>query len=244
MTESRGRHSSTIILSAVIFALVMIATAYYPTLDRAFFPIRTVRIESTFQFLTHDEVEEQLTPWVDKGFFSLNLAAIRGAAIELPWVRQVEARRIWPDQLQIKIDEQRPVARWGKNSLLNPNGERFSPPQITQYQALPHLEGTKGGELVMLKQLRAIRYELATFGLRIKKLTVNQRQSWSLLLDNGMVIQVGVSNRQTALKRLLKAIPILGKERVDAIATIDLRYPNGMAIQWKPAADANRKRPG
>ncbi|MDD1631272.1 MAG: hypothetical protein LUP91_03565, partial [Methylococcaceae bacterium] len=36
------------------------------------------------------------------------------------------------------------------------------------------------------------------------------------------------------LQRYLKTLAVLKQEQVDAMAIVDLRYPNGYAVSWKP----------
>ncbi len=35
-------------------------------------------------------------------------------------------RRVWPDRLDVTLEEHVPLARWGKDALVNTHGERFA----------------------------------------------------------------------------------------------------------------------
>jgi cell division protein FtsQ len=35
----------------------------------------------------------------------------------------------------------------------------------------------------------------------------------------------------------LKTLDVLGREQVEKIAIVDLRYPNGYAVSWKPGTE-------
>ena len=45
-------------------------------------------------------------------FFSVDLDAVRRAFESLPWVRKVEVRRLWPDRIEVSIEEHVALARW------------------------------------------------------------------------------------------------------------------------------------
>src|SRR5690625_150160 len=92
-------------------------------------PLRKVNIEGQFTHITKQKLSEAVAPYVTGGFFTIDLEAIQTAAEELPWVARTEVRRVWPDSLQIRVEEQAPLARWGKSSLVSMRGEVFSPPR-------------------------------------------------------------------------------------------------------------------
>jgi cell division protein FtsQ len=64
-------------------------------------------------------------------FFTVNLDATRAAFERMPWVRSASLRRLWPDGVELSIEEHRAVARWtpqdGESRLVNRQGEVFPP---------------------------------------------------------------------------------------------------------------------
>ncbi len=76
-----------------------------------------------------------------EGFFAVNLADVRTAVATLPWVEHAEARKRWPDSIELVVYEQQPFARWGKDRLINRHGSVFSVAGVEGLQGLPELSG-------------------------------------------------------------------------------------------------------
>jgi cell division protein FtsQ len=201
-------------------------------------PIRYVRVEGTFQHLEPVDVKRALLPLVvDTGYFSVAMSPIRDAVEALPWVDSARIRRIWPDTLVVRIDEQRPVARWGDAGLLNERGERFTPEKIEAFQELPLLRGQEGQETELFSMFNKVSSDLAHKGLAVESLTVSERRAWTIRLTDGLLIKMGRQRPWKVLDRFLRAMPLLKEERIRAIESVDLRYPNGFAVTWKPGTE-------
>ena len=52
-------------------------------------------------------------------FFSIDLDAVRTTIETVPWVRRASVRRVWPDGLEVAIEEHRTLALWGDGRLVN-----------------------------------------------------------------------------------------------------------------------------
>jgi len=50
-------------------------------------------------------------------------------------------------------------------------------------------------------------------------------------------ILLGRNEQLKKLQRFLKTLEVLEQERVEKMAIVDLRYPNGYAVSWKPDAE-------
>jgi len=47
-------------------------------------------------------------------------------------------------------------------------------------------------------------------------------------------ILLGRNEQLKKLQRFLKTLEVLEQEQVEKMAIVDLRYPNGYAVSWKP----------
>jgi len=197
-------------------------------------PIRYVRTAGVFQYLCKEEVKSVLEPLVRTNFFSADMQTIQQTVAALPWVASVTVKRVWPDAIDIKVKEQKPYVRWGQQSLLNERGERFTPKQVYQFKNLPLISGPDQQEQKVLEIMKGIRTELADQSLALAEFNVNDRWAWKIKLTSGMEIELGRNEQLKKLQRFLNTLDVLGQERVNSIATVDLRYPNGFAIAWKP----------
>ena len=73
-------------------------------------PIKYVRTDGDFQYLSKNELKAVLQPWVMTGFFEADMQAIHSAVSTLPWVDRVTVKRIWPDTIEIELHEKKPYA--------------------------------------------------------------------------------------------------------------------------------------
>lgn len=202
---------------------------------REFMPIKYVRVEGSFWYLDADEFQAAVAPCARDGYFTVDLAGVQAAARSLAWVADVKVTRVWPDTLVARVLEHRPVARWGNDSLIDDAGRRFRPEAAARFDELPRLEGPDGQERTVLDKMRSLNAKLAGRQLHIDSLRLSNRLAWVADLRGGTRIVFGNQDPEQALERLLALLPQLGEERVATIKKLDLRYPNGFAVVWKPA---------
>jgi cell division protein FtsQ len=79
---------------------------------------------------------------------------------------------------------------------------------------------------------------LMPLGLEITQISLDGRGAWSMRLDNGTHVQLGRDSTVERLQRLLASWERLMQEREAPPADVDLRYTNGFAVAWPPAAGA------
>lgn len=64
---------------------------------------------------------------------------------------------------------------------------------------------------------------------------LSSRYAWSVRLSNGMNVELGREQNRETLKarveRLVQIYPQLVARLQDRIESVDMRYPNGMALQ-------------
>jgi cell division protein FtsQ len=201
-------------------------------------PIKYVRTEGVFEYISKEEVKKTLKPLVNTGFFSADMQVIKRAVLQMPWVEKVSVKRVWPDAIDIKVYEQTAYARWGEKSLLNERGEKFTPANAGEFGHLPLLNGPVGQEQRVLEIMKGIRTTLADQALELAEFSINDRRSWKIVLVNGMEILLGRKDQLKHFQRFLKTLVLFEQEQINAIATVDLRYPNGYAVSWKPGTAA------
>jgi cell division protein FtsQ len=197
-------------------------------------PIKYVRTEGVFQHLSKNEIKTVIQPLVMTGFFDADMQAIHSAVSTLPWVDTVTVKRIWPDAIDIKVREKKPYARWGKNSLITERGVIFTPNNVEQFQSLTVVTGPELQQEKVLEIMKGIKTALADQSMQLAEFSVNDRWAWKIKLATGLEILLGRNEQLKKLQRFLKTLAVLKQEQVDAMAIVDLRYPNGYAVSWKP----------
>jgi len=200
-------------------------------------PIKYVRTEGVFQYLSKDEIKTALQPLVTTGFFDADMQAIHQAVSQLTWVDTVTVKRVWPDAIDIKIREKKPYVRWGQQSLVTARGDIITPKNIDQFKTLPILQGPELQQVKTLEIMKGVNTALADQSMRMAEFTINDRWAWKIKLTTGLEILLGRNEQLKKLQRFLKTLEVLGQEQVEKIAIVDLRYPNGYAVSWKPGTE-------
>jgi cell division protein FtsQ len=205
-------------------------------------PIHYVKIEGAFQYTSKDRLKQVLAPQMKRGYYHADMQAIHQAIKALPLVDQVDVKRVWPDAVYIKITEQKPVVRWGKDALLNKQGDVLVPDNIDDFKNLPLITGPEGQEKKLLEIMKGVYIVLKDKSMQLAEFHVNERRAWRIKLASGLEMQLGRKAPLENMQRFLKTMDLLGEDQIGLIASVDTRYPNGYAITWKPeAADIDWK---
>jgi cell division protein FtsQ len=204
------------------------------SIKTASLPIKYVRTEGEFQYLSKDDVKDILQPLVVTSFFDADMQAIHSAVSTLPWVDAVTVKRIWPDAIDIKVHEKQPFARWGKGALITESGVIFMPNINILIQNLITVTGPELQQVKVLEIMKGIKTALADHSMELAEFNVSDRWAWKIKLVTGMEILLGQDEQLKKLKRFLRTLTVLTQGQLDAMAVVDLRYPNGYAVSWRP----------
>ena len=196
-------------------------------------PIRVVQMANPLQRANEHSVRAALAAHLDGGFFALDVRAIKEQLEANPWVEKAVITRIWPDTLSVAITEEIPIARWGDKRLLNQYGESFAPELQEDDQTLPLLNGPEGMERKVMEQYQVFSQMLSDTGLRVREIALSERGSWTLRMDNDLLVSIGRSNVMERVQRFVKFYQRHLRAEVASVAAIDLRYNNGISIRNK-----------
>lgn len=220
-------------LLVMLVVVGMIYAAAVKLLDPATLPVNTVRIDSPLAQVKPQQLRDVIGSHVTSGFLRVDVERIRTELEAMPWVKRASVRRTWPDRLVVRVEEQQPMARWAGGGLVNAEGEMFRPGQDEAWTDLPLLRGPRNTERVMTRALVDMHELLAPLGLRVSHLTLNERRSWDLLLDNGLRLGLGKADLSLRLQRFVRVYAEELQPRLHAIDSVDLRYTNGFAVRWR-----------
>jgi cell division protein FtsQ len=200
-------------------------------------PIGAITIEGSFQRVSAVQIEAAMAPELDRGFLSVDLAALRRRIEALDWTDEVEIGRLWPDRLVVRVTEHRAAARWGDSGLLNVRGELFTETSRHPFPELPSLIGPEGSEHDVARWYLAVRGRLAQAHLGLDSLSMDARGALHLLLDGGLEVRLGRRAVDERLDRFFEVVAPALAEDLPRIDYVDLRYTNGFAVGWLPADD-------
>lgn len=234
------------VLAAIALGLLAYAGGRV-LLDSPVFLLKTIVIEGGLERVQSREIVNALQGHLSGTFFTVDLEAVRSLFEGIPWVRRAELRRRWPDCLEVRIEEQVALARWGQRretQLVNTQGELF---RGETDASLPMLAGPAGTEGEVARRYLAFRDLLAPLGLEPRQALLSSRLAWQLKLSNGLTIQLGRNSDkdrvEERLARFVMAFPqTLAKSR-QRFDYVDLRYPNGFALRVTETPRAEPPRP-
>lgn len=215
-----------------VAALLFLFAALQLLLSTPLFPLRELAIRGTFENMSRAELHNAGLERIGGNFFSVRLRDVRSAFEGLPWVRRADVRRVWPDRLEVTLEEHRPLARWGEDAMVNTFGERFT---ARSDAMLPLLAGPAGTERVVTDRYRQFSQLVAPLGAQIRQLVLTPRYAWQLQLSSGLEIVLGRDAQRDAvearLARFVESYPQTLAKIKRSHEHVDLRYPNGFALR-------------
>lgn len=230
---SLRKRLASILLSFVIMAGTAFA-AFIWLQDPNYFPIKTVEIRDELKHIREPEIAAAIAPYIDKGFFGLDVGGVQKNVLDLPWVASASVKRVWPDKLSILIQEEIPQARFGENGILNTEGKVFYPEEASvSLNGLPQFNGPVDRAKEMLEQYHRILEALGPIGLSIAELELAPNGVLRVGLGNGIAIVLGKAEHHERLARFVLAYQSTLQDLLPKIAYVDLQYTNGIAIGWK-----------
>ena len=195
--------------------------------------IQRVDWQSEFQYLEKSELQAVVEPYVSTNLYLLDEVGLEQALEAYPWIRAVSLRKAWPDQLFLNVEEQMPIAFWGENHLMNQFGEIFPAELDEKIGEFPMMYSPKNNGREMAERYVELAKSLQGLGVRIVELTENDNGSWKMKLNDGQDVIIGRKEHEKRIKRFRVGYMQELRSKFDEIRTIDLRYTNGFAIEWK-----------
>lgn len=235
--NQRGwRYASLLSLLFAIAILLSGRLGYVYLSDPLRFPINTIKIVASYQHLTHKQMEAILDNYLNYSFFSLPASRLQTDIDNLVWVDKVAVERIWPDAVKITIVEKKPVAIWNK-SLMTRHGDLIPDQGHLDDYDLPNLSGPKDQAKEVLQVYQKLSKILSDYDLSAKGLALRDNLAWELTMANGVCLRLGKKDIENRLTRFCKAYNTVFAGKIDQLASIDMRYPRGMAVQWKQESE-------
>jgi cell division protein FtsQ len=137
---------------------------------------------------------------------------------------------VWPDRLEVTLEEHVAFARWGDQALVNVYGELFDGRTDAQ---LPVLLGPLGTEREMAQRYVRFAKAVAPLGAGLERVSLSERLAWQLRLDSGLTIVLGrdADGAEARLRRFVQAHAATLGTIARRHEYVDLRYPNGFALR-------------
>lgn len=167
--------------------------------------------------------------------------AARERLAQLPWVEVAAVRKIYPDTLEVHIQERKSFAIWqhgSELSVVERSGHVIAPYAGGRQATLPLIIGLGAAEAapVFIDSVRS-HPELAA---RVRGYIRVAERRWDMRLENGVTVKLPEFGEETALDRLAAMDRESGVLSRD-IAAIDMRLADRLVVQLTPEAATLRE---
>ncbi|MEN9771901.1 MAG: hypothetical protein RJA58_544 [Pseudomonadota bacterium] len=240
-------------LSTALFALSLVGFATLLALwlaNRPVFTVKRVIVDTPSGALKHvsaSQVQAAVMESLNGTVLSTDLQTMHKALSSIPWVRSATVRRIWPNRLLVRLEEQHAVATWGNQRLVNRFGELFVAQAVDHddpCQLIP-LSGPAGSQRLVLDRAVALTEWLAPIQKSLMSLTLSDQYAWTAEVSGNMVLELGRDELPTPVEERVRnfvktqawlAAQLGQTKSVAQLAQADLRYATGYA--FRPAVSA------
>jgi cell division protein FtsQ len=211
--------------------------ARQPMFDFRVVQVRAVK-GASLRYVDAATVRSAALPRIRGNFFTADLHAIRSAFETVPWVQRASVRREWPNKLVVTVEEYKVLGIWGQDGrLISADGFVFTAnlEEAEVEGKLPELDGPDDSAHEVAARLADLRHWLAPLRLAPRSLSLSQRYAWTAHLSNGITLHLGRAAERDVLKaridRFVTVYPRLSVAMAGQISSVDLRYPNGLALR-------------
>jgi len=241
------RYSATI-MSAAFLGVTGLYGSYLgghiPTIlqtitSRTGFAVDQVRVTGHRETSEIDILDKlELDGWTS--LIGFNAEAARERVASLPWVEIASVRKVYPDTLEVHIEERKPFAIWQQGrelSIVDAKGRVIAPFNGGRHAGLPLVVGVGAAQAAdaFVKKVKGYP-ELAG---RVKGYIRVADRRWDLWLDNGVTVKLPEQGEDRAISALLEMDREEGLLARD-IKSVDMRFSDRVVVQLTPDAAERR----
>lgn len=195
--------------------------------------ISQIDLQDGLKFIKDTELQAVTDKYQQTNLYLLDVDALETELNALPWVRSVSLRKAWPDRLIVGIEEQHPVAFWGRERLMNKYGELFTAELSSMRGLLPTLYSPEDKGREIAERYLQVKEWLTGLPLEISELTEDVSGSWRLKIKDGPEVMIGSEDQERRMQRFRVGFQQELAKKLGNIRRVDLRYTNGFAVEWK-----------
>jgi cell division protein FtsQ len=238
--------------SQVLFSVAALAAVFLLAQWLARQPVFALRGIAVVGDVSHNSVatlRANALPAMAGNYFSMDLQRSQKAFAAVPWVRQAVVQRVWPNRIQVQLEEHRVAAIWSPDEatartgssaidrLVNTHGEVFDANLgDVEDQELITLRGPEGSAAQMLAMAKILAPIWNRLQATVDELSMSGRGSWRVLLDTGAVIELGRGSPAELLARCEQFVATVGQFTAlyqRPVQYADLRHRDGYALRLR-----------
>ena len=209
--------------------LLFLFTTYNIKFNKTFFSnlqIKKITIENN-KIIKDKEIKEKLSFLYETNFFFLRTKKIEKKLREIQFIGSYQIKKIYPNNLIIKITEKKPIAIIQKSkqkTYFTARGELIDFRKIKKFEDLPTVFGDEKSFSTFYVNLKNINFPLK----EIKTFYLFESKRWDLLTLKNQLIKLPVNNYN---KSLLNFISLKDQASFEKYKIFDYRIKDQLILK-------------
>ena len=165
------------------------------------FNIRKIIIENN-NLVDDKQIKRHLYFLYDSNIFILNTENINKTLGKIELIQSIEIKKIYPNQIKIKVFEKAPVAiiqNKNEKKYFTENGDLVNVNNLEFFKDLPYVFGNKESFETFYNDLKKINFPIKD----IRKFYLFEANRWDLITNKGQTIKLPAENYFLSLKNFL-----------------------------------------
>ena len=210
------------------------------TTSAAGFAIEDVKVSGNAQ-TSEIDILQHLGLDGTTSLIALDIATARRKLADMPWVEDVDVRKVYPRTIEVRLKEREAFGIWQHGtelSLIEKSGSVIAPLRDNKFAALPLFVGrdAETGAAGFVEQIAG----WPEIRSRVRAYVRIAGRRWDLHLDNGIVVKLPEGNVSKALQ-LLSRLDLEEQVLSRDVAAVDLRLADRTTIQLTQGATERRQ---
>lgn len=204
------------------------------------FGIESIQINGLME-ANSEEIADRIDVGLHTSLLMLNAENARARIAEIPWVADVEVKKVYPDKLIVNLTERHAFALWqedGQLKVVDQTGAVMTSILEPQHGSLPLVVGAGANQHV--KEAVALIDAQPALKPRIKAAQFIAGRRWNLVTEDGVEIRLPEEKPEVALAKVAdldRTKRLLDRD----ILAIDMRDADRILIKLSDAAFAQRQ---
>ena len=195
------------------------------------FPIKNVTSSELIN-VNKDDISKAVKYLYSKSFFDIDLNYLKNKLEKIEWVRKINVRRSYPNEIIIDIEEHTPILIWNNKMYINTYGEKFNVSKIDKNIPILISDESRINEVFTYFKLFNEKLSSRKLDFKITKIMENEIRSLTISLSSGINIQLGSKDVNIKIPLFFEIYKSLNTRDLNKIRYIDMRYSNGFSVGW------------
>lgn len=191
------------------------------------FPIKEIVVSGDYNYVEREQIYLVAENYLEGNFFTININLLREGMKKLPWIKDVDIYRQWPNRITMLALQHKPVARYGMQGLVSEDGVLFG---AAYEDYLPYFNGPEEKISLINEKFNAFKEILSEEYIQIHKITLTRKNDWYIETGDGMIIKLNDTKSEENLKIFVSNFQNVLKTMNKRIGLVDLRYRDGFSV--------------